>query len=243
MSSIFRRSEQKARAPAPQPAPVAPRAQATLGLAAPILDDRLVVRRGGKGKKIGEILIELGLVREDQLADALKRQAQDKRPVGQILREMGAVDDESLAAVLSYQLDQPIVDLTKVRFDTDAIGKVPQELAERHHLIPLMLRDGRIHVAMADPGDRAALQEVANAAQLPAVRLLALRSEIDRAIQQQYSSLARMGEQVRAFAATTSQSFIPTRSAFEGIKEDAPVVQIVNLLVTQALRDRASDIH
>ena len=243
MSSIFRRSEQKARAPAPQTAPVAPRAQASLGLAAPILDDRLVVRRGGKGKKIGEILIELGLINEEQLQQALTRQEQDRRPLGQILLDLGAVDDESLAAVLSYQLDQPIVDVAKVRFDPDAIGKVPQDVAERYHLIPLMLRDGRIHVAMADPGDRAALQDVANAAQLPAVGLLALRGEIDHAIQQQYSSLARMGEQVRAFAATTSQSFIPTRSAFEGIKEDAPVVQIVNLLITQALRDRSSDIH
>ncbi|TMD60247.1 MAG: type II/IV secretion system protein [Chloroflexi bacterium] len=238
MSSIFRRSEppKQPRAGPTQPAPVA-------GLAAPTVDDRLVVRRGGKGKKIGEILIELGIVNADQLAVALKRQENDQRPLGQILLETGVVDDQSLAAVLSYQLDQPIVDLAKVRFDTDAIGKVPQDVAQRHHLIPVMLRDGRIHVAMADPGDRAALQEVANAAQLPAVGLLALRGDVDRAIQQQYDSLARMGEQVRAFTAATPQTYIPTRSAFEGIKEDAPVVQIVNLLVTQALRDRASDVH
>jgi type IV pilus assembly protein PilB len=218
------------------PAPVA-------GLAAPTSDDRLAVRRGGKGKKIGELLVELGLIREEQLAEALKRQQRDRRPLGQLLIDMKAVDEQSLAAVLSYQMNQPMVDLPKVRIDREAIAHVPRELAERHHLIPLFVREGRIHVAMADPGDRPALQEVANAAQLPAVGLLALRSEIEKAVAQQYSSLARMGEQVRAFQETTPQAYLPTRSVFEGIKEDAPVVQIVNLLITQALRDRASDVH
>ena len=236
MSSIFRRAEIPRQRDTAQPAPVA-------GIAAPKPDDRLVVRRGGKGKRIGEILTELGIIREDQLADALRRQEQERKPLGQILLEMKALDDQALAAVLSYQLDQPIVDLTKVRFDPDAIALIPQEIAERHHLVPVLLRDGRIHVAMPDPGDRAALQDVANASQMPAVGLLALRGEVDQAIAKQYSSLARMGEQVKAFADAAPQRHIPTRSAFEGIKEDAPVVQIVNLLITQALRDRASDVH
>ncbi len=236
MSSIFRRNDPLKQPAASGPAPVA-------GLAAPAPEERLVVRRGGKGKKIGEILIELGVIREEQLAQALRRQEQDRRPLGQILLEMKALDDTALAAVLSYQLDQPIVDLSKARFDPDAIRRIPQSVAEKHHLIPVLLRDGRIHIAIADPGDRAALQDAANAAQMPTVGLLALRGEIDQAIAQQYSSLARMGEQVKAYADATPQQHVPTRSAFEGIREDAPVVQIVNLLVTQALRDRASDIH
>ncbi len=236
MSSVFRRDEPSAPRETTRPAPIA-------GLAAPQPDDRLVVRRGGKGKKIGEILIELNLVREEELADALRRQERDRRPLGQILLEMKALDEETLAAVLSYQLDQPIVDLTKVRFDPDAIARVPQDLAERHHLIPVLLRDGRIHVAMADPADRGALQEVANAARMPAVGLLALRGEVDLAIGRQYGSLARMGEQVKAFAQAAPEAHVSARSAVEGIGEDAPVVQIVNLLITQALGDRASDVH
>src|SRR5262249_27060476 len=111
--------------------------------------------------------------------------------------------------------------------------------------IPMWMRDGVLEVAVADPQRDDLQRELSSAASGPIRLLVAPRSEVQRAIDQSYRALAGVARHVREFeltsAAARSDVAMPTLQ--QAVDGSAPVVQVVNLIVTQALRDRASDVH
>ena len=195
---------------------------------------------------IGELLLEAHLVSEQQLRDALAAQGTRRKRLGEILREDGVLDDVTLAAVLSVQLDTPLVDLRERPSEEAALRLLPEPDARRLLVVPLAATGGVVVVATEDPGNRSVLEEVTAIVGRPVEPLLALRSEIEQAIQQRYR-VGDLAAQVTAY--TSARGTAPavthprTRVAEAANLRDAPVVQIVNLLVAQALRDRASDLH
>jgi len=151
-----------------------------------------------------------------------------------------------LAAALAVQLDVPLVDLRERTSDDEALALLREDDARRLVVLPLTADATTLTFATEDPGDQALVDEVARLTHRAATPLLALRSEIENAIAQRYRVTGRIAAQVSAFS--TQHVAVPAlqaRSRAGALDElrGAPVIQIVNLLVTQALRDRASDLH
>jgi type IV pilus assembly protein PilB len=196
--------------------------------------------------RIGDMLGAAGLVSPLQLEAALLAQRTRRKRLGEILREDGIIDDLTLSAVLSVQLDTPLVDLRHRPSEDEALRVLAEADARRLCVLPLAIDAGGLQLAVDDPDDEALLSEAASLTGYAIEPLLAPRSGILDAIGQRYRVTGNLQAQVTAFAgsqspATTLQGRVRALVS-EGIDE-APVVQIVNLLVAQALRDRASDLH
>ena len=138
--------------------------------------------RAGR-RKLGEMLLDSGLLDDDGLAQALRTQERTGDPLGEILVHSGIVEEERLAAALAEKLDLPLVTIDPARLDAEAVALIPHELMLRHRLVPIAVRNGRLVVAMVDPLDDAALATLAEHVELPLRPVLATDTDIDGAIQ------------------------------------------------------------
>jgi type IV pilus assembly protein PilB len=142
-------------------------------------------------KRIGELLVEGGVLSQSQLEQALFAQRKDGRKLGQLLVELGLVSEVQVTQTLSRQLSVPWVSLYHVDFSRSLLNLVPRETAERYCLIPIFVRRVRkqgetLYVAMDDPTNEAAIQEVARAAALPVKPMIACPTDIRAAIRVYY---------------------------------------------------------
>ena len=191
---------------------------------------------------LGELLVSSQLLTHDQLAEALIEQSASGGRIGNTLVELGAITERDLAQALSTQLLVPIVDLSQQAPTVEAVEALSESVARAHLAVPIAIEDTGITIAVADPNPELA-KTLANACGRVVRLVIAPKSDVQRAINTAYRALGNIQEHVRAF----EESDAPRRSADTTVQvvtsEDAPVVQVVNLLITQAMRDRASDIH
>src|SRR4051812_9416669 len=142
--------------------------------------------------RIGQLLVQSGVLSEDKLAEVLERQKLDRRRLGDLLIERNLVEPRRLAQIVSYQLSCPWLSLTSVDISRDLIALVPRELAIKHTLVPIHLRDKRgttfLYVATHDPTDDIALAEVAAAAAMPVRPMIAITYEIRTALNRYYGA-------------------------------------------------------
>jgi len=195
-------------------------------------------------KKIGDILIEKGLITTAQLESALAEQKNSDRKIGQILVESGAITEEQLVETISERLKIPRLSLEDIVIDPMVIGLVPVEVARRFGLIPVFRIIDSLTVAMSDPLNIIAIEELKYITGCDIKRVVALRSEIDAAIDQYYSVADSMHGMIgihNEIISTETRDVIP--DGLNRGSDEAPVVQLVNLLINQAVKDKASDIH
>lgn len=239
-----------------RPAAAEPEADQTAGRhngLAPGADNRAVprpvpplppppARSSGTGPPLGERLVALGLVTPAQVAEALLQQPTSGKRLGVLLVELGMVFERAVTECLAQQLDVPMVDLRHVDPDPEVVGRLQEALARSLTAIALREVDGRIEVAVADPLDPAVASEIVTAAApLPVSLVLAPPSDIRRAIDNSYRALSGVESLVEAFQA--AESLRQVEVAARVVSDDAPVVHLVDIIVTQGVRDRASDIH
>ena len=142
-------------------------------------------------KRIGELLVEAGVLSQQQLEQALFAQRKDGRKLGQLLIELGLVGEIQLTQTLSRQLSVPWVSLYHVDFSRSLLNLVPRAVAERYSLVPIFVRRLRnqgdtLYVAMDDPTNDGALEEVTRASSLPVKPMIACPSDIRAAIRVYY---------------------------------------------------------
>jgi type IV pilus assembly protein PilB len=142
-------------------------------------------------KRIGELLVEGGVLSQQQLEQALFAQRKDGRKLGQLLIELGLVGEIQLTQTLSRQLSVPWVSLYHVDFSRSLLNLVPRAIAERYSLVPIFVRRLRnqgetLYVAMDDPTNDGALEEVTRASSLPVKPMIACPSDIRAAIRVYY---------------------------------------------------------
>jgi type IV pilus assembly protein PilB len=130
-------------------------------------------RPGGR-RRFGELLVDAGILSEAQLDEALAAKTLDER-IGQTLLRLGLIDEVEVAHALASQLGINVVDLTGLQPDPMALARVPGWLAERHQLVPVRYADGVLSLAMADPADVVAVDDVRVAAKVRAVHRLSRR--------------------------------------------------------------------
>jgi type IV pilus assembly protein PilB len=188
-------------------------------------------------------LIERDLVSHAQLAEALLQQSASGKRIGTLLVELGALDEFSLVGALSEHLGIALADLGQLKPTPEAIALVPESVARAEMALPVALDEADIlEVVVADPSPTLS-RELEAASGKKVQLLLATRHDVQRGIDGAYRAIGTVDRFVKAFEATESLRKTAVVSAGEATTDDAPVVQVVNLVLTQALRDRASDVH
>jgi len=214
-----------------------------------VVDDESVKNR----KKLGEYLLEAGLITEPQLKEALRRQRQSKEPLGRILARTGVVSETDVCRILHQQLGLPLVDLSTVAIDESVISLVREDLAKKYTAIPLDLEArNTLRIAMADPLNAAALEDLRFQSGYFIRPVLAPPSAIVDAISKYYhidANISGILETIIASEPTTELKEIVDVDADVSVDElmkisaGPPIVRLANWLLTRAVEMRASDIH
>ncbi len=196
----------------------------------------------GVGALLGELLIATRRISNDNLADALRLQSGSGKRIGQILVELHAIGEADLARALAEQLDLPFVDLSQMAPTPNAAELLPELVARAQMAVPVSTDEAGVTVAVCEPSLEL-ISVLEGAAKRPVHLVVAPRSDVQRAIDTTYRTLGQLKQYVEAFEATEGPRRPQEVAAGAVQADDAPVVQVVNLILTQALRDRASDIH
>jgi general secretion pathway protein E len=190
-------------------------------------------------KKLGEILVELNFLNEKQLAEVLAAQAKDGGRLGEIVVKKGFVNIDELLSVLSLQYQVPIIDLKKKSVQAQAISLVPEEMARKGALIPIELVDDFLIVAMAYPDDLVTLRDISTRTRKKVQVVLAGAAEINSAIDLNYRASSEIESSLKQVTTTTA---LKEDSSIE-LTAETPIAQSLYLILRQAVRDRASDVH
>jgi len=191
-------------------------------------------------KKIGDILVESGDISPEQLEEALAVQKEKKDRLGNVLIDMGYISERKLIEVLEEQLGIPHVDLYDKSIDPEIATCLNKSLAQRHKVIPIDRRNDRLILAMHDPMDVIAIDDVSLATGLEVSPVIASKDAINYALNQHYELIETLDEST---AEQKQQAEKKEKEAEENKVEDAPVVKVVNSLIQRAASEGASDIH
>jgi len=193
-------------------------------------------------KKLGELLIEKGLITQEQLDAALKKQQRTGDRLGKILLELEYLSEDDMVDVVSERLAIPRVTLASMVIDPQVIQRVPVETARRYSLIPIFAIGNTLTLAMADPLNIIAVDEIKYQTGCDIKRAIASESEISGAIDDYYSVADSLHEIVVNHEAEDTE--IDGAESLEDVEAaESPIIKLVNLIITKAVRDRASDIH
>jgi len=194
-------------------------------------------------KRLGDTLVEIGRMTQEQLEEALRLQRERGGKLGEVLVDQGIVNEEDVAAALSLQFNIPIIDLKRHVVQPRALHLVSERLARKHTLVPLDVIGDSLIVVMADPGDIRAVEDVAAQARMSVQASVGVPSQIREAIDLNYRAQGEIEEQVKRFTTAPKAAAGEEASAAGDAVAQTPVVRTVDLIVVQALKARASDIH
>jgi type IV pilus assembly protein PilB len=204
-------------------------------------------------KRFGELLVEAGLLKEEDVPRVLQEQRTKRgERFGETVVRLGLASEVEIARALSDQLGIPFIDLTAMSISQAALQEVPERLAKKHQILPVAVLQKELHLAMADPLKFEALQDVRFTSNCTIVPLLATVTDIKKGIQHHYSREKgdTIDDLVKDMAGDLPIELMQDHAEFEGKEADdrrrsesAPIVRVVNLIVSQAVETGASDIH
>ncbi|HWC33197.1 MAG TPA: ATPase, T2SS/T4P/T4SS family [Mycobacteriales bacterium] len=190
-------------------------------------------------KQLGDILVEDGLVTRDQLAEAFDEHQRAGRALGRVLVDRGVLSESQLVAALAKQIGMRFVDLGDFAVDGAALASVPQAVCRRYNALPIGYEDGKLLVAMSDPANVFALDDIRSISGVEVKPVVATKADVLSAINRYHRAEGDLDDISMALDLEEEEDL----SNLKEVVEDAPIVKFVNLLITQAINDRASDIH
>ena len=191
-------------------------------------------------KKLGDILIEKGFLTPAELEYALQQQPASGRRLGDLLVENGIITEEQLLDAISDRLAIPKLSLDSMVIDPMVIQRVPVEMARRYTLIPVFSIGNTLTLAMADPLNIIAIEEIKYRTGCEVKRAVATISEIKKAIDSYYS----VADSIEGLIGSgDAEVAVDVKAVEDDTEAEAPIVKLVNLIVSKAIKDRASDIH
>ncbi len=193
-------------------------------------------------KQLADILMDAGLVTGPQLAAAFDEQQRFGRSLGRVLVEGQVITEAQLVAALAYQIGLPFVDLTERTIDGAAVILIPAAVCRRHLVLPIGFEGSRLVLAMADPANVFALDDVRSLTGLEPRPVVVTRDDLQAAIERHCRDDAEL-EDLRSAMDADAQPAEDDLARITAVTEEAPIVKYVNLLITQAIGDGASDIH
>lgn len=194
--------------------------------------------------QLDELLLSRGLITEEQVEEARTHADNRGRSVGRALIELGFVSEATLVAILAEQLGVEFVELTETHIDQGAVAIIPEATARKHNVMPVRFdEDRRLVVAMADPANVVAVDDIRALTGYDIRTVVATKADVSAALNRFYR-LDAAAESLAEEAAATHKTEDDLEAALATAgAEDAPIIKLVNLLISQALNDRASDIH
>jgi type IV pilus assembly protein PilB len=193
-------------------------------------------------KQLGDILLEDGLITTDQLSVAVDQHQTLGRSLGRVLVDQGILSETQLVAALAQQIGLRFIDLSDFPVDGSALARIPGSVCRQHMAIPIGFEDGRIVVAMADPANVFAADDIRTISGYEVLPAVATRADVAAAIDRYYRADSDLDDLTTALE-DADEATGDDLAGLKEVVEDAPIVKFVNLLITQAIQDRASDIH
>ncbi|QPJ64864.1 MAG: Flp pilus assembly complex ATPase component [Candidatus Nitrohelix vancouverensis] len=203
----------------------------------------------GEKLRLGDVLVKAGVITSEQLGKALAAQKQYGIPLGRVLIKSKLLTEEKLAVSLSEQLNIPFIDLQDITIEQDAVSLINENLARLHKLIPISLKGGLLKIAMVDPLNIFAIDEVTIKSGKDIDINIATETDINRAIQEEYGVAASIQAAVKSLGnledkKEEEKSLLGDNAvATKELEVDSPVAKLVKVILSQALDDGASDIH
>jgi type IV pilus assembly protein PilB len=205
------------------------------------------------GDRIADVLIEDGLLLPNQLEEATQIQKEKGGRLLKILTDKQFVTDQDMAFSMGRCLNVSPVNVSRIRIPEDILGLIPREMAKANKLVPVARLNGKLFVAMADPTNVLAVDDVKRRVQLDVVPMIATEKAVMDALSGVHGG-ADMGQVLRQVKEEVEKPVdgveVEAKSSEEididrltEDSEDAPVIKIVNLIMVQAMREKASDIH
>jgi type IV pilus assembly protein PilB len=199
------------------------------------------------GNRLGELLVRNKLISEAQLAKALEEQKVQGGRLGASLIKLGFLKEEELAAFLSRQYGVPSINLSEFEIDPSVIKLVPAEVAQKYQVIPINRAGSTLIVAMSDPSNIFAIDDIKFMTGYNVEVVVAPEASIKLAIDKYYDQSASfdevMGDLEDIDLELVDEGEDVDVKDLEKASEDAPVVKLVNLILTDAIKRKASDIH
>ncbi|MGC9964210.1 MAG: type IV-A pilus assembly ATPase PilB [Syntrophobacteraceae bacterium] len=199
-------------------------------------------------KKLGELLIQEGLVTLEQLNRALDEQRHSGERIGAALVKLGMVDEDTLLEFIARQFHCPQVNISKLNTTKEVLGLVPLDIMQKYQAIPFGLMGNTLHVAMADPGNLFVIDDIRFLTRKN-IQVHVVSDNVIRKVIGQYLSeddsfddvLGMLKEDMDVDLIQSTEEM--DLSSLEDAAEQAPVVKLVNLILMDAIRKQASDIH
>ncbi len=197
-----------------------------------------------KNFRLGDLLISANKINEDQLAEALRQQKKEKtKRIGEVLVELGFVNEEEILEVLETQLKIPSIDLANYRINSMVTSMIPENVARRYSLIPIDKQNNKLVIAMSDPFNIFAIDDIKLLTGMEIEVVISLKSVILKTIDKFYRQ-----EKTKKVLEEFEETYTP--NSIEDLDDEdlsdvnsAPVVKLVNSIVGQAIKMNASDIH
>ena len=211
----------------------------------------------GPKKPLGQILLEKDLINQEQLDEALKVQKNTTEQLGRILVDLGHVTEQDVLRSHAEQLGIPFLDLDRISVDDDVAKAIPQSVVQRYNAIPIRRSGNRLTVAMADPTNVFALDDIRLITGYEIDPMLASSDDIGALMsgtsdgggtqeELQTALQALDGEGGAALADDMDLSgggIEQDVDSTQAMEDEAPIIRVVNVIIQQAIKDRASDIH
>lgn len=199
-------------------------------------------------KKIGELLIQEGIINEEQLNRALEEQRQSGERVGAVLIKLGFITEDRLVDFIAKQFHVPAVNITKLAIPKEIVTLIPLDISQKYQAIPFGLMGNTLNVAIADPGNLFVIDDLRFLTRKNIQVHVCSDNAIKKVISQFFASddnlddvLGMLKEEVDVDLIETAEEM--DLSFLEDAAEQAPVVKLVNLILMDAIRKQASDIH
>ena len=199
---------------------------------------------------LGSLLIDQGVITKAQLDEALEERERTGQPVGHILVEFSFATEEQILSLLAEHLDMDVVDLSKIKIPQELLDKVGSSIARAYGVIPVSEDDTSITVALSDPLNPTVLDDLHFMLETNVRGAICNSKEIEAAIDKLYGdSSESMADLLKSFEEDLPPDLFEEESASEDvitlreIATEAPVVKLLNLILIQAIKDRASDVH
>jgi type IV pilus assembly protein PilB len=200
-------------------------------------------------RKLGELLVETGLLGSDQLTEALKVQIENGKRLGETLIELKFISEEEMAFTLAMQLKIPYIDLNDYPVQDNALESIPREISHKFRCVAIELKSNILNVAMADPLDLHMIKDLQFITGYNIQPSISTPSQIMDILQKHYSPEKTLSQVATEFEDGEVMEFLPE----EGIEDeeepsaeefkDSPFVKMVDLIIKNAIKRGASDVH
>ena len=199
----------------------------------------------GPRKRLGEILREWGKITERQLRDGLAKQSKSGRRLGEILVASGHCQETDISKALALQFDMEYVDLDIGTINPQVMEMMPESMMQEYQIIPLDYTDGRLRVAITDPLDLESVDAIRFRLNMEVDCVLAAREQVQQVISgyTEQAESESVDSMLQEFTSTDIQFEDRGEKGADDHAESAPIIRLVQLIITEAVRMRASDIH